>query len=64
MGQSSPVAVMMAVSVCGGPPMGQSSAISGARGMVMSVAWSPDGTRLASGGGRRGSGELISGIHE
>jgi WD40 repeat protein len=27
--------------------------------MVMSVAWSPDGTRLASGGGGRGSGELF-----
>jgi WD40 repeat protein len=27
--------------------------------MVMSVAWSPDGTRLASGGGSRGGGELI-----
>ncbi|TMF46637.1 MAG: XRE family transcriptional regulator, partial [Chloroflexi bacterium] len=26
---------------------------------VMSVAWSPDGTRLASGGGGRGSGELF-----
>ena len=25
----------------------------------MSVAWSPDGTRLAGGGGGRGSGELI-----
>jgi WD40 repeat protein len=27
--------------------------------MVMSVAWSPDGTRLASGGGDRGNGELV-----
>src|SRR5258708_40324515 len=27
--------------------------------MVMSVAWSPDGTRLASGGGDRGSGEIF-----
>jgi WD40 repeat protein len=27
--------------------------------MVMCVAWSPDGTRLASGGGGRGSGELF-----
>ena len=27
--------------------------------MVMSVAWSPDGTRVASGGGGRGSGELF-----
>ncbi len=27
--------------------------------MVMSVAWSPDGTRLASGGGGKGRGELF-----
>jgi WD40 repeat protein len=27
--------------------------------MVMCVAWSPDSTRLASGGGGRGSGELF-----
>jgi len=27
--------------------------------MVMSVAWSPDGTRLASSGGSRGGGEVV-----
>ena len=27
--------------------------------MVKSVAWSPDGTRLASGGGGQGSGEIV-----
>ena len=35
------------------------ASLQGHRGMVMSVAWSPDGTRLASGGGGRGSGELF-----
>src|SRR6266568_7735847 len=33
--------------------------LQGHRGMVMCVAWSPDGTRLASGGGGRGRGELF-----
>src|SRR5207245_5150394 len=37
----------------------QQARLQGHRGMVMCVAWSPDGTRLASGGGGRGSGELF-----
>src|SRR5258708_5192205 len=37
----------------------QQARMQGHRGMVMCVAWSPDGTRLASGGGGRGSGELF-----
>jgi WD40 repeat protein len=33
--------------------------LQGHSGMVKSVAWSPDGTRLASGGGGQGSGEIV-----
>ena len=36
------------------------ASLQGHRGIVMSVAWNPDGRRLASGGGGRGvSGELV-----
>ena len=37
----------------------QQARLQGHRGLVMCVAWSLDGTRLASGGGGRGSGELF-----
>src|SRR5258708_22646320 len=35
------------------------ASLKGHRGMVMRVAWSPDGRLLASGGGGRGGGELF-----
>src|SRR5438067_10924626 len=53
-----PAVAKMAASMCGRPPTARYS--SGCRGIVVyGVVWSPDGTRLASGGGSRGSGEVV-----
>ena len=48
----------MGTSMCGTPPMATAQRLAGHHGAVMSVAWSPDGRRLASGGDSQ-SGELF-----